>query len=49
MHFLTEAILKVAAANQQPIQPDNYVTVGADSKKVTLQQRMKQMKCCEGM
>eukprot|EP00035_Acanthoeca_spectabilis_P020069 m.430994 g.430994 ORF g.430994 m.430994 type:complete len:223 (+) comp17242_c0_seq1:88-756(+) len=45
MHFLTEAILKVAQANQQPIQPTNYVTVGQDNKKLTLQQKLKLGKC----
>mmetsp|Transcript_12598 Transcript_12598/g.32218 ORF Transcript_12598/g.32218 Transcript_12598/m.32218 type:complete len:223 (+) Transcript_12598:46-714(+) len=41
MHFLTEEILKVAQANQQPIQPENVLSIGSDKKKMTFQERLK--------
>lgn len=44
MEFLIEAILKVASENQQPIQPDQFVSIGA---KNTAKKEFKPFKCCD--
>jgi len=48
MEFLIEAILKVAKENQQPVQPEHFVKVGAN-KNSGGKQGFKPFKCCDTM